>query len=236
MYRHRRERFFLWVGLEKPHPEWYAPAEYHRLYDPAQVPLPETLREPSPEIPQRTREKLRVADRFTDEQVRGCIAAYWANVTYLDAKVGELPAERAELLAAGVHMLLLTQPVGYVADAAGRLSGVRVVRVRLGRDDATGRRRPVPIAGSESVLPVDLAVEALGEGLDAALEVVLPGVELAGDVVKVRPGTFATSRAGVFAAGDLVNGGTTVARALAEGRDAGRAMGQCAAGTCGSGG
>ncbi|KKL94441.1 hypothetical protein LCGC14_1864610, partial [marine sediment metagenome] len=134
------------------------------------------------------------------------------------------PEERRGLLGAGVHLLVLAQPVGYVADDSGRLCGVRVTRTRLGEPDSSGRRRPVPVADSEFVLPVTLAVEALGETLDEALSEVLAGVDLAGGVVQVDPATFATTRPGVFAAGDLVNGGTTVARALAEGRQAGKAI------------
>jgi len=90
MTRHRGERFFLWAGLEKPHPDWYAPAEFHRMYDPAAVTLPETLRESSTDIPEAVIGSLRQARLFTDEEVRHCIAAYYANVTYADAKVGQL--------------------------------------------------------------------------------------------------------------------------------------------------
>ena len=140
---------------------------------------------------------------------------------------GQMPAwpgEREQALAAGVHVLVLTQATGYVHDRDGLLSGVRVVRTRLGEPDESGRRRPMEIPDSESVVPVDLAVEALGEVLDKPVAAVLGGVELAGGLVKIDPDTFATSRRGVFAAGDLVNGGTTVARALAEGRKAGIAI------------
>ncbi len=97
MTRHRGERFFLWAGLEKPHPEWYAPAEYHAMYDPAAMVLPETLREQPEGIPAHTLEKLYRSDGRTDEQVRGCLAAYYANVSYLDAKVGELLAALGRL-------------------------------------------------------------------------------------------------------------------------------------------
>lgn len=132
------------------------------------------------------------------------------------------PAQRQEALEAGVHLLLLAQAVGYEADQAGRLAGVRVVRTRLGEGDASGRRRPVEIPDSEYVLPVALAVEALGEGSGSpdALADVLGDVRVGGGTVSVEPDTLATTRDGVFAAGDLVNGGTTVARALAEGRRA----------------
>ena len=130
------------------------------------------------------------------------------------------PEGRRELLSAGVHLIVLTQPVGYETDKQGQLVGVRVVRTRLGEPDATGRRRPEASPGSEFVLPVGLAVEAIGESMGEDLSAALHGVALADGAVKVDPETFATAREGVFAAGDLVNGGTTVARALAEGRRA----------------
>jgi len=134
------------------------------------------------------------------------------------------PDERREVLDAGVHLLLLTQASGYEADAAGQLKGVRTVRTRLGAAEASGRRRPEETPGSGAVLPVQLAVEAMGERVDDGLADVLSGVEFEGGAVKVNPQTLATTRDRVFAAGDLVNGGTTVARALAEGRQAGVAL------------
>ena len=112
MERHKGERFFLWAGLEKPHPEWYAPQEYHRLYDPARVALPQTLREGPPEIPKITREKLRIAERYSDEQVRGCLAAYYANVTYLDANVGRLLSALERLGLAERTMVIYTTDHG----------------------------------------------------------------------------------------------------------------------------
>lgn len=88
--RHRKDRFFLWAGLEKPHPDWYAPAEYHRMYDPAGMSLPATLRDTEPSIPRATLQHLREAHKRSDADVRGCLAAYYANVTYLDAKIGQI--------------------------------------------------------------------------------------------------------------------------------------------------
>ena len=109
---HASERFFLWAGLEKPHPEWYAPAQYHAMYDPADVPLPETLRDGPPDIPAATREHLQIAGKYTDEQVRAALAAYYANVTYLDAKVGELLAELDRLHLADKTIVIYTSDHG----------------------------------------------------------------------------------------------------------------------------
>jgi NADPH-dependent glutamate synthase beta subunit-like oxidoreductase/2,4-dienoyl-CoA reductase-like NADH-dependent reductase (Old Yellow Enzyme family) len=140
------------------------------------------------------------------------------------AEMPAWPDQRQQVLAAGVHLMLLTQAAGYQTDRTGRLAGVRVVRTRLGEPGPDGRRQPLPVPASESVLPVSLAIEAVGEAVEASAAEVLAGVALAGGIVQVEEETFATSRPGVYAAGDLVNGGTTVAQALAEGRRAGRAI------------
>ena len=133
------------------------------------------------------------------------------------------PAERDAVLHAGVHLMLLCQPVGYLADASGRLRAVRVVRTQLAPPEGTSRRRPEPIPHSEFELPVDLVVEALGERGQADTSAVLGGVRLTdGGLIETRGASLATSRAGVWAAGDIVNGGTTVVRAVGEGRRAAR--------------
>jgi len=131
------------------------------------------------------------------------------------------PAERAEALDAGVHFLLLCQPIRYLTDDAGRLCGVVVARTDLGAPDSSGRRRPIVQADGEFVLKLDLAIEAIGERLDPRLAAALDGVELTeAGLVKVDPRTLATTRTGVWAAGDLVNGGATVVEAVADGRRA----------------
>ncbi|MFO7899395.1 MAG: sulfatase-like hydrolase/transferase [Planctomycetota bacterium] len=89
---HRDEPFFLWVGLEKPHPDWYAPKSFHDLYDPADVELPETMREEQPGLPEISWKKLRQAHEYTDDDARRCMAAYFANVSYLDDNVGRVLA------------------------------------------------------------------------------------------------------------------------------------------------
>ena len=95
------------------------------------------------------------------------------------------------------------------------------MRTELGLPDDLGRRRPVPIKGTEHLLPVDQVIEALGETLPPDAESFLHPVELTPQrLIHVKPGTFMTSEAGVFAAGDIVNGGKTVVQAIAEGRDA----------------
>ena len=141
------------------------------------------------------------------------------------AEMPAWPEERDQAIRAGIHFLTLTAPLDYVTDAAGKMTGLKVIRTRLGGADARGRRTPLPMAGTEHVLPADLVIEAIGQQVSDELRDALPGVRFTEDGrVWVRPERLETSRHGVFAAGDLVNGGTTVVRAVAEGARAAEQM------------
>ena len=130
------------------------------------------------------------------------------------------PADRQEALDNGVHFLLLTQPVKYRTDDDGRVTGLVIARTVLGDPDASGRRRPVVVPDSESVLEVGLVLEALGQGVPDGFEKLIPGVELNRSRLIVTDQAGQTTRRGVFAGGDAVNGGTTVVQAVAEGMKA----------------
>ncbi len=86
------DRFFLFVGLEKPHPSWYAPKEYHDLYSPADAVVPEDYNQPLENVPDSMikRQKYLESHTYSEEEVRNCIAAYYANVSYLDSEFGRL--------------------------------------------------------------------------------------------------------------------------------------------------
>ncbi len=134
------------------------------------------------------------------------------------AEMPAWPNERDEAIRAGVHFLILTQPVGYAADADSRLTGLKVARTRLSAPGPDGRRQPQAVAGSEHVIPADLVIEAIGQRVNEELKSALTGVEITrSGHVRVCEGSLATTRRGVFAAGDIVNGGTTVVQAVAEG-------------------
>lgn len=131
------------------------------------------------------------------------------------------PVERENFAALGGHVLILTQPAGYATGPGGRVTGLKVVRTVLGAPDVSGRRSPKPTAG-ESILEVGLVIEAIGQEVSPDLRKALEGMNFStsGLVARARPESFETSLTGVFAAGDLVNGGTTAVQGVAEGMKA----------------
>jgi 2,4-dienoyl-CoA reductase (NADPH2) len=138
------------------------------------------------------------------------------------AEMPAWPEERDRFMEKGGHCLILTQPLGYEVDAKGRLTGLKIARTELAEPDASGRRKPVTVAGSESVMKVAMVIEALGQGVPDEIRTALKGVTLthSGFVATRGEDAFATNLKKVFAAGDLVNGGTTVVRCVAEGMQA----------------
>lgn len=132
----------------------------------------------------------------------------------------QMPAEESERLEAlqeGVHFLPLNQPAGYARDTQGGLTGVKLVRTRLSGRDASGRRRPVDIAGSGWVLDADVCIEAIGNMPEEK------SLSL-GKLISADPETGRTSKAGVFAGGDIVRGPGTVVQAVADGKAAAKAI------------
>ncbi|MBD3320341.1 MAG: FAD-binding protein [Chitinivibrionales bacterium] len=128
------------------------------------------------------------------------------------------PAERDSFLAKGGHILVLTQPVGYATDESGRLTGLRTARTVPGPPDDSGRPRPEVLENSESILPVDLVIEALGQKIDPAVLDALDGIQTSKQgLITTRNGSSETSVDGIFAAGDCISGGTTVVQSVAEG-------------------
>jgi NADPH-dependent glutamate synthase beta subunit-like oxidoreductase len=137
------------------------------------------------------------------------------------AEMPAWPQEREEAISKGINLLTLTAPLEYMVDAQGKLAALKVIRTKLGPVDEKGRRTPQPIPGSEHLLPADLVIEAFGQKPGEGLKESLPGVQFTEHgLIWTRPNSLETSKPGVFAAGDVVNGGTTVVQAVAEGRRA----------------
>jgi NADPH-dependent glutamate synthase beta subunit-like oxidoreductase/ferredoxin len=118
----------------------------------------------------------------------------------------------------GVTMDFLVSPVEILGDAEGRVSGVRFVRNRLGEPDATGRRRPVPIDGTEFVVPAQTVIPAVSQAADNTFLPVEASFEISRGRMRVDPGTYATNVRGVFACGDFVTGPTTLIESAGHGK------------------
>jgi len=140
----------------------------------------------------------------------------------------QMPAERAERIAAqeaGVHFLLLTQPVGYRTDEAGGITGVELVRTRLGAPDASGRRRPEELPDTRWLLPATAVIEAIGNQPAPDSPGPIPGLERTrGGLVIAAPETGRTSVANLWAGGDLVGGPGLVVQAVRDGKRAAQAI------------
>ncbi len=134
----------------------------------------------------------------------------------------EMPAHAAEVDDAekeGARFELLVAPVAVVTDEHGDVTGLRCTRMRLGDPDASGRRRPEPVAGSEFVIACDAVVSAIGMAPDPAPFESLVGTAK-GDRIAVDRVTLQTDVPYLFAAGDVEAGPTDIARAVGAGRRA----------------
>lgn len=137
----------------------------------------------------------------------------------------EMPAFAEEIEAAeqeGIELRTLVSPSRVIAEN-GKLKAVECLRNELGETDASGRRRPVPVPGTEQVIELDTLVVAIGEdsGVDAISPARTSGIEITrNNTVQVETKTLLTNRPGVFAAGDIVTGPNTVVDAIAAGKRA----------------
>jgi formate dehydrogenase (NADP+) beta subunit len=118
----------------------------------------------------------------------------------------------------GVRMEFLVSPVEILGDEEGNVAGVRFVRNRLGEPDATGRRAPVPIEGSEFVISAQTVIPAVSQAADNTFLPVESSFEVQRGRMRVDPGTYATNVRGVFACGDFVTGPTTLIEAAGHGK------------------
>lgn len=105
----------------------------------------------------------------------------------------------------GVEFRWLTAPKRIIGDEQGRVTGIECIRMELGEASADGRRQPMPVEGSESILPVDAVIKAIGQLRYIEL-IEAFGLEHRGGVVQVNQTTFQTSKKRIFACGDVVFG------------------------------
>lgn len=140
----------------------------------------------------------------------------------------EMPARVEEARHAkqeGVEFLCLTNPVAFLGDGMGVLQAMRCIRMELGEPDESGRRSPVPQAGSEFEMPIDVAIIALGTGANPLVQSTTPDLQTnRRGYIHTAGESLRTSKRGVFAAGDIVTGAATVILAMAAGRKAARGI------------
>ncbi len=159
-----------------------------------------------------------------------CALRLGAEETYIVYRRSEkeMPARLEEIEHAreeGVKFILLTSPVEFHGDENYNLTAMTCIKYELGEPDSSGRRRPIPVAGSEFKMEVDNVVLALGQGPNPLVPATTPGLEVSkkGTIV-VDEETGATSIPGVFAGGDIVTGAATVIEAMGAGKRAARAI------------
>ena len=139
----------------------------------------------------------------------------------------EMPARREEIAHAeeeGINFRFLENPVEVLGNEEGRVTGVKCLSYQLGEPDESGRRRPVPIEGSEHDVPCDAMIVALGNGSNPLLVQTTPGLDADKRGHIIVDEKQATSHAKVWAGGDIVLGAATVILAMGEGRKAAAAM------------
>jgi glutamate synthase (NADPH/NADH) small chain len=140
----------------------------------------------------------------------------------------EMPARAAEAHHAeeeGIEFFLLTNPTRYIGNEKGRLTGMECIKMELGEPDASGRRRPVPVKGSEFELSCDLCIVAVGTGANPLLTSSTPDLKInKWGYIEADSKDGKTFKKGVWAGGDIVTGSATVILAMGAGRAAANSM------------
>ena len=140
----------------------------------------------------------------------------------------EMPARNEEIHHAkeeGIEFLLLNNPVKINNDGTGAVKSMECIKMELGEPDASGRRRPIEIKGSEFELDVDTVIMALGTSPNPLIRTTTPGIEVnRHGCLVVNEDTMQTSRNGIYAGGDAVTGAATVILAMGAGKKAAAAI------------
>ncbi len=161
---------------------------------------------------------VRTAKRLGAENSR---IIYRRSLTEMPARVEEIKHAQEE----GIEFLNLNNPLEYYADEKGRVNRMKIQKMELGEPDSSGRRRPVPIEGSEYYLDVDTVVVSVGVSPNPLIPASLSDLEVTkwGTIV-VNEETMQSSIPDIFAGGDIVRGGATVILAMGDGRKAAAGM------------
>ena len=139
----------------------------------------------------------------------------------------ELPARIEEVMHAeeeGIIFKLLQNPTRFIGDEKGWLKGVEVIKMELGEPDASGRRRPVAIEGSEEILDIDTAVISIGQSPNPLIKNTTKGLDTNKKGCIIADEKGATSKPFVYAGGDVVTGAATVILSMGAGKTAAKAI------------
>ncbi len=140
----------------------------------------------------------------------------------------ELPAREEEVENAeeeGIIFRLLNNPTKFIGDETGWVRGMECIKMKLGEPDSSGRRRPIPLEGSEFIMDVDTVIVAIGQSPNPLIQRTTQGLEITkwGTIV-TQEETGATTKEGVYAGGDVVSGAATVISAMGAGKKAAKSM------------
>lgn len=142
----------------------------------------------------------------------------------------EMPARVEEVKHAqeeGVEFLTLNNPIEYLGDDKGKVKQIRLQKMELGEPDASGRRSPQPVEGSEYLIDADTVVVSVGVSPNPLIPQSLPDLKVSRwGTIEVDPETLQSSIPDIFAGGDIVRGGATVILAMGDGRKAAAGMHQ----------
>lgn len=139
----------------------------------------------------------------------------------------EMPARAEEIHHAkeeGIEFKLLNNPTRILSDGQGRVTGIECIKMELGEPDASGRRRPVPIEGSEYILDVDSVIMAIGTSPNPLIRTTTQGIEANNRGCLIVDEAMQTTKEGVYAGGDAVTGAATVILAMGAGKTAAQSI------------
>jgi glutamate synthase (NADPH/NADH) small chain len=140
----------------------------------------------------------------------------------------EMPARKEEIHHAeeeGVQLKLLCSPVRFIGDENGWLKQVELIQMELGEPDASGRRRPIPIEGSNFIIDMDTAIISVGTSPNPLIPNTTDGLDVSKrGTITADEETGKTSKEGVYAGGDAVTGAATVILAMGAGKKAAQAI------------
>ncbi len=146
---------------------------------------------------------------------------YRRSIEEMPARVEEIKHAQEE----GIEFLNLHNPVEYYADEHGRVSQMKLQKMELGEPDASGRRRPIPLEGSEYIIDVDTVVVSVGVSPNPLIPQSMKELDVSSwGTINVDKESMQTSIPDIFAGGDIVRGGATVILAMGDGRKAAEAM------------